>query len=111
MEGYINTISLLEILEIPCTKNPVTNSHIVTFCSATQKHNRYISFLNLDSYVLTHMIAVLGTKKINHPGDTRFSIFLSFLPSVRDQENGEILLDHCSYFFLKVKRNALWRVR
>ena len=35
-----------------------------------------------------------------HLGDTRLSIFFSFLPSVRDQENGKILLDHCSYKYL-----------
>ena len=36
-----------------------------------------------------------------HLGDTQLSIFFSILPSVQDQENGKILLDHCSYFFLK----------
>ena len=50
-----------DLSDTPCTKNPEYYntsgcriikyySHVVAFCSAIQKHNRYISFLSLDSY-------------------------------------------------------------
>ena len=66
----------LDLNDTPCTKNPeyyntsgcrITKyySHVVAFCSAIQKHNRYISFLNLDSYVFQGTDSVVS-QTFNH---------------------------------------------